>query len=133
MPSPLTIGALAKAAGVNIETIRYYQRLGLVKQPHKPRSGYRVYPPDTVQRLQFIKRAQQLGFSLKEIDELLQLGKGQCRNVQKRAEQKSAQIQQQIQDLQALQKTLQQLIKRCVSGNRDAPCPIVETLTGTST
>ena len=70
----LTIGRLAQSAGVNVETIRYYQRVGLLKEPEKPAYGYRHYPPDTVARIRFIKRAQQLGFTLEEISELLSLG-----------------------------------------------------------
>ena len=64
---PLTIGQLARSAGVNVETVRYYQRIGLIGEPPKPRQGYRSYPPATADRIRFIKRAQGLGFSLKEI------------------------------------------------------------------
>ena len=71
---PFTIGILAKAAEVNIETVRYYQRVGLIKEPAKPLQGYRTYPSVTLNRIKFIKRAQQLGFSLTEIAELLELG-----------------------------------------------------------
>ena len=65
-----TIGAVARKAGVNVETIRYYQRIGLVREPARPRGGVRRYPPETVERLRFIKRAQDLGFSLAEIADL---------------------------------------------------------------
>jgi MerR family mercuric resistance operon transcriptional regulator len=67
----LTIGRLAKSANVNVETVRYYQRVGLIKEPPKPPAGYRVYTGDTINRIRFIKRAQQLGFTLHEITELL--------------------------------------------------------------
>lgn len=71
---PLTIGALARAAGVHVETVRYYQRRGLIAQPRKPARGHRIYPRETLERLLFIKRAQELGFTLEEIASLLVLG-----------------------------------------------------------
>jgi len=125
---PLTIGFLAKAADVNIETIRYYQRFGLIDEPVKPFDGYRIYPTETVDRLRFIKRAKQLGFSLKEITELLELGDGNCDDVRLRAEVKRAHVEEQINDLINLKKTLDKLIKSCQSDNNTANCPIVETL-----
>ena len=124
----LTIGILAKAADVNIETIRYYQRIGLITEPQKPFQGYRVYPAETLQRIKFIKRAQQLGFSLQEIEELLQLGEGQCNDVRLRAEQKRSQIDKQIKDLQSLRHTLGQLIDACHDNNSTNHCAIVEAL-----
>jgi len=125
---PLTIGFLAKAAEVNIETVRYYQRFGLIDEPAKPFNGYRIYPPETVDRLRFIKRAKQLGFSLKEITELLELGSGNCDDVRLRAEVKRDHVEEQIKDLKKLKKTLDKLIKSCQSDNETANCPIVETL-----
>jgi len=127
---PLTIGHLARTAGVNIETVRYYQRVGLIQEPHKPATGYRVYPAETIDRIKFIKRAQPLGFSLQEIAELLDLGDGHCADVRHHAEEKRAQINQQIKDLRRLRKTLDRLITSCESGNDSAHCPIVETLAG---
>ena len=70
MARGMTIGSLAKAAGVNVETVRYYQRLGLIEEPRKPAGGQRSYPESTVARLAFVRRAQQLGFTLAEIGEL---------------------------------------------------------------
>ncbi len=128
----LTIGHLARAAGVNIETVRYYQRVALIQEPPKPLEGYRHYPADTVDRIKFIKRAQQLGFSLKEIAELLELGNKRCMDVRTRAEEKRAHIDQQINDLKKLRKTLDDLIKACQTDNDTAHCPIVETLSGQS-
>ena len=75
---PLTINVTAKKAGIGVETIRYYQRIGLINEPEKPLSGYRVYPEETVSRLRFILRAKELGFSLAEISNLLALGDGRC-------------------------------------------------------
>ncbi len=130
MAKPLTIGKIARAAGVNVETVRYYQRIGIIAEPPKPVEGYRVYPADTVDRICFIKRAQQLGFSLQEIAELLELGDGHCHDVQLRAEEKRDLIDQQINDLKNLRNTLDKLIRACQSDNDTAHCPIVETLTG---
>ena len=126
----LTIGRLARAAGVNVETIRYYQRLGLVPEPPRPTGGYRHYPPETVDRIRFIKRAQRLGFTLQEIGELLALGDGACEDVRRRAERKCAQIAAQIRDLQALHRTLEQLITRCREGDGGGGCPIIESIAG---
>ncbi len=130
MNKTLTIGYLARAAEVNIETVRYYQRVGLIQEPKKPTTGYRIYPNEIVDRLKFIKRAKDLGFSLKEIIELLELGDGRCRDVQLRAEQKRTLIDQQISDLKKLRKTLGNLIKTCQTETNKVHCPIVETLTG---
>ena len=127
-PATLTIGRLARAAGVNVETVRYYQRLGLVDEPAKPERGYRHYPVDTLDRIVFIKRAQQLGFRLEEIRELLELGDGRCADVRTRAEEKRRQIEAQIRDLRAMRATLDELIAACRAGRGDAHCPIVETL-----
>jgi MerR family mercuric resistance operon transcriptional regulator len=126
----LTIGRLAKSADVNVETIRYYQRVGLITEPPKPADGYRVYTSETVDRIRFIKRAQQLGFKLSEIIELLELGDGHCTDVRDRAEKKRRQIDMQIRDLKALRRTLDGLIDACGDGRGAAPCPIVSTLSG---
>ncbi len=130
MAKILTIGHLAREAGVNVETVRYYQRVGLIREPQKPQSGYRVYTPETIDRIKFIKRAQPLGFSLQEIAELLELGGSHCEDVRVRAEEKRAHIDAQISDLKKLRKTLDQLIKACQADNDSAHCPIVATLAG---
>ncbi len=124
----LTIGQLARTAGVNIETIRYYQRIGLIKEPNKPAQGYRKYRKDIADNIRFIKRAQQLGFDLKEIGELLKIGSGNCQSVRKRAEIKRARITAQIRDLKKMQTTLEQLIQSCGKGDNSIPCPIVTSL-----
>ena len=128
MSKPLTIGFLAKAAKVNVETVRYYQRFGIINEPVKPLDGYRVYPSETVDRIRFIKRAQQLGFSLKEIAELLKIGDGNCNDVRLRAEIKRDHVEEQIKDLKKLKKTLDTLITSCQLDNNAGHCPIVETL-----
>ncbi|WJW76380.1 MerR family transcriptional regulator [Thiohalobacter sp. IOR34] len=127
MDRDLTIGQLARRAGVHVETIRYYQRRGLLHQPPRPAGGYRRYSAASVARIQFIRRAQQLGFSLREIGELLQLGEGHCAGVRERAAAKRAQIQDQIRDLQRLQATLERLIDSCHE-TPGTPCPIVQAL-----
>jgi len=130
MAKPLTIGHLARATGVNIETVRYYQRFGIVSEPAKPAAGYRVYPPSTVDRILFIRRAKELGFSLGEIAELLDLGDGHCEDVRHHAEEKRTHIDQQIKDLKGLRKTLDKLIRDCQTDSDSMVCPIVETLAG---
>lgn len=92
----LTIGRVAHLAGFNVETIRYYQRRHLITEPEKPLDGFRYYPVKTVTRVQFIKRAQRLGFTLRQISELLALGDGQCEDVRTLATQKCADIDAQI-------------------------------------
>jgi len=123
----LTIGRLARAAEVNIETIRYYQRVSLITEPVKPQSGYRQYSEDIINRIHFIKRAQKLGFSLKEIADLLEMGDGHCDDIRQRAEVKRDMIMQQIADLTSMRETLDNLIHSCDTTG-DTRCPIVETL-----
>lgn len=126
----LTIGGLAKAAGVNVETIRYYERIGLIEKPSKPSHGFRKYPPQTIQNIQFIKRAQELSFSLQEISELFLLGAGHCEDMRQQAEKKRARIESQIKDLTALRNGLDELITACKQRQNHRSCPIVETLLG---
>lgn len=128
MPSAeMTIGRVARAAGVNIETVRYYQRRGLLSTPRKPLGGVRRYAPETLTRLHFIKRAQELGFTLREIAELLKLGDGSCRETRAIAEHRLADIEARIRDLQSMRMTLDKLIRTCRAGNRP-PCPIIASL-----
>ena len=129
MNGELTIGRLAKAAGVNVETIRYYQRRGLVDEPSKPLGGYRRYAPSAVSRVRFIKRAQQLGFTLDEVTGLLRLEDGRsCRETRLLAEHKLAVIEQRIADLTRMRRMLRGLIAACGAGQRPRSCPIIATL-----
>ncbi len=128
----LTIGKLANQAGVTIETIRYYQRKGLLQEPEKPVSGYRQYPGDTINRIRFIKRAQQTGFTLKEISELLLLDSGHCEDVMKMAKQKRIQIDEQIKDLTALRNVLDNLVKGCQIGSATDHCSIIDSFSNQS-
>ena len=122
------ISEAAEQAGVNVQTIRYYERRGLLPSPPRRRSGYRELPTDTVRRVRFIKRAQELGFSLDEIAELLQLRAAKPRNrvrVRAVAERRVQQIEQKIAELDALRKTLRHLIHQCHAGTT-LDCPIIE-------
>lgn len=124
----LTIGKLARIANVNVETIRYYQRVGLIEEPVKPLNGYREYPDTYIARIHFIKRAQQLGFALKEIKELLALGDGACNDVRALAEKKRARIEAQINDLNAMRSVLDRLIEACLKNQSTEHCSIINAL-----
>jgi len=123
---PFTIGKLAVSAGVNIETIRYYQKIGLLNKPQKPKNGYREYTQNSIEKINFIKRSQKLGFSLTEINELIILGEYNCDSVCNRAKQKRNQIENQINELRELQDTLDSLINSCQTDSQT--CPIMTTL-----
>ncbi len=131
--APLTIGRVAKAAGVNVETVRYYQRIGLIDQPAKPACGHRHYPDAVVERIRFIKRAQELGFSLAEIRDLLSLGEMECDEVRAIAERKSEQIRKRIDDLRAMEHELARLIEACKKSiSARERCAIIAALTSTN-
>jgi MerR family transcriptional regulator, mercuric resistance operon regulatory protein len=133
MNEELTIGRLAAAAGVNVETIRYYQRRGLLDEPAKPLGGHRRYAPAAVSRVRFIKRAQQLGFTLDEVTGLLRLEDGQsCRETRLLAERKLALIEARIADLARMRRMLKRLIMECAEGQRPRSCPIIATLSAGS-
>lgn len=126
---PATIGVVARKAGVNVETIRYYQRIGLVREPALPQGGVRRYPPETVERIRFIKRAQDLGFSLSEVAGLLRLNDGMhCRDTRALAAKKLDLVEARIRDLSAVRRTLRQLISECDAGNERESCPIIDSL-----
>lgn len=125
----LSIGRLAKVAGVNVETIRYYERRGLLAKPFKPLGGHRRYASSAAGRVQFIKRAQQLGFTLDEVGSLLRLEDGQsCRETRLLAERKLALIEKRISDLDRMRQMLKSLIAECAMGHRPRSCPIIATL-----
>ncbi len=127
--STLTIGEVAKQSGVGIEAIRFYEREGILEAPPRRESGYREYSPEVVTRLAFIKRAQELGFSLKEISELLSLRldpKKSCAEVKKRTEKKIGSIEEKIHDLRQMKKALEALVASCVGSNPIVDCPILE-------
>jgi len=127
----LTRGELAQQGRVNAETIRYYERRGLLPKPPRTPSGYRVFSSDAVRRVRFIKRAQGLGFSLKEIRELLRLRvdpRRSCGDVRARAEAKLADIEEKIRSLHAMKKTLARFIAACSGRGPVSACPILEAL-----
>jgi len=125
---PTTISIAAKKAGVNIETIRYYQRIGLINEPEKPLSGFRVYPEAAIERIHFIQRAQVLGFSLAEIKHLLELDDGSCEQTRELAEQKLALINHKIEDLQTIAAVLKKHIRVCKTNENQQSCPLITTL-----
>lgn len=127
----LTIGQLAKQAQVNVETVRYYERRGLIPEPPRRESGYRQYSQDAVARLQFIRRAKELGFSLREISDLLSLRVGPdatCGDVKRRAERKLTDIEEKLQALQRMKKALTKLAAACRGRGPTSECPILEAL-----
>ena len=127
----LTIGQVAAQAGVHKETVRYYQALGLVLEPPRPPGSVRRYGSDTVARLRFIKRAQELGFTLEEVGKLLLLDDGQsCTATRALAEQKLSIIRGRIADLNRMRRLLEGLIDECDGGGRPRTCPIIRTLSG---
>ncbi len=133
MHEKLSIGRLAKTAGVNVETIRYYQRRGLLAEPFKPLGGHRRYASSAASRVRFIKRAQLLGFTLEEVGGLLLLEDGQsCRETRLLAEHKLASIVERISDLNRMRRMLKGLIAECALGQRPRSCPIIDTLSADS-
>jgi Hg(II)-responsive transcriptional regulator len=126
---PLTTGALAAAAGVSVETLRYYERRGLLPVPARRPSGYRDYPEEAGGLVRFIKRAQGLGFTLVEIGDLLSLREGEdCATVRRLAERKLADVDLRLRDLRRLQQALKDLTTRCREEGTPGHCPIVESL-----
>ena len=129
MPRKLTIGRVAKLAGVNVETIRFYQRRGLLNEPPKALGSYRWYPEDAVKRIRFIKRAQVLGFTLAEVAGLLSLEEAcACAETRALAANKLALIDQKLKDLEAMRKALASLVERCDAGEPMTGCPIIHVL-----
>lgn len=127
----LTVGALARGAGVGVSTIRYYERRGLLGAPRRRESGYREYPADTVRHVRFIRHAQQLGFSLGEIEELLSLrmdARGSCADVRSRAQRKITDIAAKVADLNRMREVLEALVDACPGDAPTRDCPILDAL-----
>lgn len=127
----LTIGAVAKAAEVGVETVRFYEREGLIAEPPRRRSGYRQYPPDTIRRVRFIRRAKELGFTLKEIGELLSLRvdpSTTCAEFRKVARGKIDDVQEKIAELQRIRDVLDRLARACRGKGPTSECPILDVL-----
>jgi MerR family transcriptional regulator, mercuric resistance operon regulatory protein len=126
---PFTIATLAGNAGVNVETVRYYQRRGLMPEPPRPPGGVRRYAETDAERLRFIKRAQAMGFALEEIKDLLKLkARRSCRATRALAVTKLRLIEENVRELQKLQTELTRLIRECDSNAVDSRCPVLEQL-----
>jgi len=127
----LSIGQLAKRANVNLETIRYYERRGMLPQPPRNKSGYRQYSQEDVKRTDFIKRCQALGFSLKEIAELLSLRvdpNSTCADMKRRIEEKISDVERKVADLNRIREALLRLSDRCTGKGPIGKCPVLEEL-----
>jgi MerR family mercuric resistance operon transcriptional regulator len=125
----LPIGALADAAGVNVETIRFYQRKGLMLEPKRPAGSIRRYGKADLARVGFIKAAQRLGFSLEEVSELLKLEDGtHCVEARRLAEHKLHDVREKLAYLRRIELTLRQLVNRCDSARGAVKCPLISSL-----
>lgn len=124
----MTVSELAKAAGVTVETVRYYQRIGLLQAPKRPPHGFRRYDPQDVRRLRFVRRGQNLGFTLGEISLLLQLTSGDCSDVARLAEGRLASVRAKIADLRRLKKALERTVRDCEQHRPQTGCPLIEAL-----
>lgn len=128
----LSIGQVARRVGVGVETVRFYERRGLLQEPQRRRSGYRQYGEDAVARLRFIRRAKELGFTLREIGELLSVGQdpsAPAADVKRRAEAKIADIEARVRSLQRMRRALMKLTAACDEHGTVGECPLLETLT----
>lgn len=125
----LTIGAFAKAAGVNVETIRFYQRKGLLQEPNRPIGSIRRYGPLDVDRVKFVKSAQRLGFNLDEVAQLLQLEDGaHCHEAADLATVRLADVRVRLTDLQRMESALSQLVMACATHRGRVSCPLIASL-----
>lgn len=123
-----TISKLARDAGVHVETIRFYEKKGLIQQPPKPAQGYRHYPDEALDRIRFIKRAKELGFTLDEIAHLLSLEELPCSQVQALSQQKLDSVQSKLKDLVRLEKALIELLIQCSNNEDENHCPVIDSL-----
>lgn len=129
----LTIGQLAKRAGVGVETVRFYERKGLLQEPERRASGYREYEESAVDRLRFIRRAKERGFTLDEIHELLSLRvdpKTTCADVKHRTQAKITEINGKMESLQRMKTALEKLAHECQGRGKTSECPILDALDG---
>ena len=125
----LTIGAVAKAAGVNVETVRFYQRRALLPEPDRPYGSIRRYEAEDVARVKFVKAAQRLGFSLDEVAGLLQLDDGtHCDEARQLAEVKLADVRKKLKDLRRIESALASLVRDCCTSRGTVSCPLIATL-----
>lgn len=126
----MQIGALSKHSGVNVETIRYYERIGIMPAPTRSASGYRMYSPDHLKRLMFVRRGRELGFGIDELRDLLRLVDGHtytCAQIHELTLQHVVSVRRKIADLRRLQRVLDDMAAQC-SGDQIPECPIIDTL-----
>ena len=122
---------MAAEAGVNVQTLRYYERRGLLPEPERLESGYRSYPPEAVRTVRFVKRAQRLGFALEEVESLLQLAAGgprSCASARQLAGEKITDLEQRIEALDAMRSSLSQLVATCDRPRARRECPLLEAI-----
>jgi MerR family mercuric resistance operon transcriptional regulator len=127
----LNIGQVARQTGVTVETVRFYEKQGLIAAPQRSDAGYRQYPPETVKRVQFIQHAKEVGFTLKDIGDLLALRREPgttCTDIKLRATQKIEEVDQKIQDLKRIREALGRMIMKCSGRGALSECPILEVL-----
>lgn len=124
----MTISQLARAAGVPAETVRYYQRIGLLGTPRRPVRGFRSYEPDDVKRLLFVRRGQTLGFTLSEISTLLELTSADCNRAETLALERLTSVQTKIADLRRMESALERTIRECEERRPHSGCPLIEAL-----
>ena len=125
----LTIGTFAKAAGVNVETLRFYQRRGLLSEPAKPNGSIRRYGQADIERVRFVKAAQRLGFSLDEVEGLLTLDDGaHCDDARQLAELKLADVRGKLADLRRIERVLAALVRDCCASHGTVFCPLISIL-----
>jgi MerR family mercuric resistance operon transcriptional regulator len=127
----IAIGELSRRTGCNIETVRYYERVGILPTPAR-RGRYRLYGAEDVRRLAFVRRARELGFSLDDVRALLGLGEGSCAEARELAAVHLADIRVRITDLKAMERVLADTVRRCDAGG-EATCPVIEVLGGPPT
>lgn len=128
----MTSGKIAKAAGVNVETLRFYEREGILAEPARTASGYRLYDESAVERIRFVQRAQALGFTLREVRELIALDArpdADCDDLRLRAENKLELVEQKMRELQRMKSALGTLLESCVAGQPVKNCPVMKCLT----
>lgn len=131
MKNVLTIGEAAARARVPVDTLRYYERRGIIPRPRRSASNYRLYPPETVTRLRFVKRAQELGFSLDEIKELLSLRalpRARCTSARRRAEERMRAIDAKMRVLGGMRRALNRLVRECSGERPVSDCVILRAL-----
>ncbi|MBI2384655.1 MAG: MerR family transcriptional regulator [Elusimicrobia bacterium] len=131
MKEYLTVGKVARQAGVNLQTVLYYERRRLLSPARRSDSGYRLYAPETVRVIRFIKNAQALGFTLEEVAKLLRLRvnhRSQCESVKRQARSRLELVQEKIGGLRAMERTLKRLLKTCTARGTTDSCPILESL-----